>query len=68
MKNTKNWRFLQKIFSENTLIGIVILALLAFYFLVTDPDKGFEIAKFLIPLFIIVVCLEPDCLTHFSKA
>ena len=50
MKNTNNWRFIPKIFSKNTSIGIVILALLAFYFLVTDPDKGFEIAKFLIRL------------------
>ena len=50
--------FLRNLYFENTLAGIIILALSLFFVMITAPTKGKELSQYLIPLFIIVVCLE----------
>ena len=51
-----NW--LQKIYSENTLIGIALIALCIFFGQLIFPEKAKILLEYLIPLFIIVACLE----------
>lgn len=46
------------IYSENTLVGLIITAVVAFFGITIFPDFGTKIISFLIPLFIIVVCIE----------
>ncbi|WP_020585975.1 hypothetical protein [Desulfobacter curvatus] len=49
---------LKKIYSENTIIGIAIIALIVFFSQLIYPEKAKVLIEYLIPLFIIVVCLE----------
>ena len=54
----KTMNLLRNLYFENTLAGIIILALFLFFVMITAPDQGKRLSEYLIPLFIIVVCLE----------
>ena len=50
--------FLRDLYFENTLVGIIILALCLFFLMITNKKQGLQISKYLNPLLIIIICLE----------
>ena len=52
----KSW--LKKIYYENTIIGIALIALIIFFGQFFFQEKAKTLLEYLIPLFILIVCLE----------
>lgn len=49
---------LRYLYSQTTLVGIIILALCLFFLMITNERRGLQLSKYLNPLLIIVICLE----------
>lgn len=49
---------LEKIYGENTIIGIIIIALSVFFGKIIFPEKIAKIEPYLIPAFIVIMCIE----------
>jgi len=49
---------LEKLYSENTVIAIALFASFVFFYQFISPENAKEIIEHLIPLFIVVICLE----------